>query len=425
MEARPAWWVQALAMRRVQLLGAIIFAVVLPGLFRWPAAGAGFTYAGFALNDPGIANGLIGSAVATGLGFVTLRQLRNHPGVSASGYVFYAFAMTYGTLAILLLFLRADYSRYQLGASFLVNVVWFLAIHRVLRRNTWQQFAVVPNEGMRAPPSTPSVRWQHLQSPQLDTSSIDGVVADLRFDHEPQWGRLLARCALAGLPVYDIRKISEQLTGRVEINHLSENTFVSTLQGLVYLKVKRGIDLLAVVALAPGFVIAIGVAALAIRLEDGGPAIFRQARTGHRGRPFTIYKLRSMRVETADGEHFTSEGDPRITRIGGFLRKYRIDEFPQIWNILRGQMSWIGPRPESLALAEWYDREVPFYSYRHMVRPGITGWAQVNQGNVAKIDAATEKLHYDFYYIKHLSPWLELLIAAKTVQTILTGYGSR
>ena len=422
---RPAWWVQALAKRRFQLLGAFVFAVILPSLFRWPTANAGINYAGVALSDTGIANGLIGSSIATGLGFVTLRQLRNHPGVSSSGYVFYAFALTYGVLAILLLFLRAEYSRYQLGLSFLVNLLWFLAIHRVLRRNTWLRFAVVPNEGMRAPPSTPSVRWQYLKSPQLDTGTIDGVVADLRFDHDPEWSRLLARCALAGLPVYDIRKVSEQLTGRVPINHLSENTFVSTLQGLIYLKVKRGVDILGVVLLAPGFAIAIGAAVLAIRLSDGGPGIFRQVRMGHRGRPFTIYKLRTMREDAASGEQFTSDCDPRITPIGGFLRKYRIDEFPQIWNILKGDMSWIGPRPESLDLADWYEREVPFYSYRHMVRPGITGWAQVNQGNVAKIDAATEKLHYDFYYIKHLSPWLELLIAAKTVQTILTGFGSR
>jgi lipopolysaccharide/colanic/teichoic acid biosynthesis glycosyltransferase len=107
------------------------------------------------------------------------------------------------------------------------------------------------------------------------------------------------------------------------------------------------------------------------------------------------------------------------------LRKYRIDEFPQIWNILIGEMSWIGPRPETIVLSRWYEREVPFYCYRHMVAPGITGWAQVNQGNVAEIDAATAKLHYDFYYIKHLSPWLDLLIAGKTVATILTGFGAR
>jgi lipopolysaccharide/colanic/teichoic acid biosynthesis glycosyltransferase len=126
-----------------------------------------------------------------------------------------------------------------------------------------------------------------------------------------------------------------------------------------------------------------------------------------------------------EAAHFTIDGDPRVTRLGAVLRRFRIDELPQIWNIVRGDMSWIGPRPEARALAEWYEDQIPFYSYRHIVRPGISGWAAVNQGNVAEIDAATAKLQYDFYYIKHFSLWLDLLIVAKTVHTVLTGFGAR
>jgi lipopolysaccharide/colanic/teichoic acid biosynthesis glycosyltransferase len=114
-----------------------------------------------------------------------------------------------------------------------------------------------------------------------------------------------------------------------------------------------------------------------------------------------------------------------VTRAGRLLRKFRIDELPQVLNILRGDMSWIGPRPESLELASWYEGEVPFYSYRHIVRPGITGWAQTLQGNVSEVAAATDKLRYDFYYIKYFSPWLDLLIVARTVRAVLTGFGSR
>jgi lipopolysaccharide/colanic/teichoic acid biosynthesis glycosyltransferase len=153
--------------------------------------------------------------------------------------------------------------------------------------------------------------------------------------------------------------------------------------------------------------------------------LFRQTRMGFRGKPFTIYKFRTMTVDAETGHRFTEENDPRISRLGRVLRRYRIDELPQIINILAGEMSWIGPRPESIALAEWYESQIPFYSYRHIVRPGITGWAQVNQGNVAMITAATAKLYYDFYYIKHLSPWIELLIAARTVRIVLTGFGAR
>jgi lipopolysaccharide/colanic/teichoic acid biosynthesis glycosyltransferase len=126
-----------------------------------------------------------------------------------------------------------------------------------------------------------------------------------------------------------------------------------------------------------------------------------------------------------DGADFTVEGDKRITRVGRFLRRHRIDELPQIINIIWGEMSWIGPRPEARSLAECYEREVPFYVYRHIVRPGISGWAQVHQGNVAAVDAARLKLEYDFYYIKHFSFWLDAVIVLKTVRAIATCFGSR
>ncbi len=167
-----------------------------------------------------------------------------------------------------------------------------------------------------------------------------------------------------------------------------------------------------------------GIAAVFIKLDSKGPVFFVQDRVGYRGRIFRAYKLRTMKPEIA-GAHYTEDNDKRITRVGKVLRKYRIDELPQIINVLKGDMSWIGPRPEAVPLSEWYERELAFYSYRHIVRPGITGWAQVRQGNVARPDTVQYKLHYDFYYIKNFSPWLDFVIVAMTVRTILTGFGSR
>jgi lipopolysaccharide/colanic/teichoic acid biosynthesis glycosyltransferase len=130
-------------------------------------------------------------------------------------------------------------------------------------------------------------------------------------------------------------------------------------------------------------------------------------------------------VDDAVRAAMTGDGDERITRVGRILRKFRLDELPQIFNIMKGEMSWIGPRPEAEVLSRWYQSEIPFYRYRHVVKPGISGWAQVNQGHVADVEQVHRKLQYDFYYIKYFSPWLDLLILLRTIKTILTGFGSR
>ena len=132
-----------------------------------------------------------------------------------------------------------------------------------------------------------------------------------------------------------------------------------------------------------------------------------------------------MQVENERHAAMTARGDDRITRVGAFLRRYRIDELPQIFNILKFEMSWIGPRPEAEVLSIWYTSELPFYRYRHVVKPGISGWAQVNQGHVADVEQVHLKLQYDFYYIKYFSPWLDLLILFRTIKTMLTGFGAK
>ncbi len=418
----------ALAMRRVQLVGAFVLAVLLPMIVRWRLDLLRLAPRGdlTSLGNLSLTNAVVGTAAAMVLGYVIMRQMRAHPGVRSIGYVVYAFAMTYGALGLAFLFVRADYSRYQILCSGMVAVLWFAFVDQVTARRTVWRLAFLPGVPASALPRAPRVFWRPLTAPDQSLAGLTGVVADLRAELSSDWERLLAHCALQGLPVYDVRQVSEWLTGKVKVQHLSENTLSSGLARMVYVRVKRLVDIFGVALAIVPFGLAIGVAALLIKLESPGPAFFLQRRMGHRGRPFTMCKLRSMRQDApAAGQAFTAENDPRITRVGAFIRKYRIDEFPQIWNILKGEMSWIGPRPEAAPLADLYDREVPFYCYRHMVRPGITGWAQVHQGNVAMVDAATEKLHYDFYYIKNLSPWLDLLIGAKTLLTIFTGFGAR
>ena len=238
------------------------------------------------------------------------------------------------------------------------------------------------------------------------------------------WERFLAACALNGTPVYHMKQVSESLTGRVRIEHLSENTLGALIPSPEYVAIKRILESGAVLIAAPLLLPVAGVIAIMIRLDSKGPVIFRQVRMGYRGKTFTMLKFRTMR-DVPEGPKFTQALDPRVTRVGRMLRRYRLDELPQMVNILRGEMSLIGPRPESVELSEWYDREIPHYSYRHIVRPGITGWAQVQQGFAAEVEDVTDKLHYDFYYIKHFTPWLDLLIVLKTIHVMATGRGSR
>ena len=415
-----------LSMRRVQLIGAFGVAVLLPAMVRWRMDPVSLTPALDGTASTSLSNALIGTAMAMVMGYVAMRQMRAHPGVRSIGYIFYSFALSYGALGLAFLFVRADYSRYQILTSFSLTVLWFVFVDHLTRKRAVWRLAYLPGISAASLPRATRVHWQIVTEPQQSLVAATGVVADLRAGLSGDWERFLAHCALRGLPVYDIRQVSEWLTGKVRVEHLSENTLSSNLARIVYARVKRLFDIGGVLLAAPVFVPVIAFAALLVKIESPGAALFTQTRMGHRGHAFTIYKLRSMRLETQPtGKDYTSDNDPRVTRVGAFIRKYRIDEFPQILNILKGDMSWIGPRPEAISLAEWYEREVPFYCYRHIVRPGITGWAQVHQGNVARPDAASEKLHYDFYYIKNLSPWLDLLITAKTLQTILTGFGSK
>lgn len=406
---------------RYQLLGGLLFAVVLPILLRsldglW------------ILNAATTQNTVIAAIVAHILGFLAFRRLGSFPGVAAAGFILPTFAITYGFVFVIIFFFRVDYSRFQAGSSFILSTLWYFAWSIAARRAVQHRIAVVPGGNTSSIRRIHHVVWHHLSSPDQILTGISGVVADLRADLSEEWERYIADAALAGIPVYHVKHVTESLSGRAEIEHLSENTLGSLNPNQFYLTVKELVDrvaaLVVLILLSP----ILGLIAVAVYIDSPGPVLFRQARMGYRGRVFTVYKFRTMRAEACSGNDrdsaITLPGDKRVTRVGRFLRKFRLDEFPQAFNILRGEMSWIGPRPEALALSTWYDRELPFYRYRHIVRPGISGWAQINQGHVTNVSDVQEKLHYDFYYIKNFSPWLDIVIVLRTIRVMFVGHGA-
>ena len=168
------------------------------------------------------------------------------------------------------------------------------------------------------------------------------------------------------------------------------------------------------------------ITAIAIWLESGRPVLYCQERVGENGRTFTLCKFRSMRLDAEKGGKpvWAKDGDDRVTRVGRVIRKTRLDELPQLWNVLRGDMSFVGPRPERPFFVEQLTARIPFYSQRHAVKPGITGWAQVKYRYGASVEDAMEKLRYDLYYIKHLSVFFDLTIVFDTVKVVLFQKGA-
>ena len=190
---------------------------------------------------------------------------------------------------------------------------------------------------------------------------------------------------------------------------------------------KRGCDIVLALAMLLLTLPLMAAAALAIRLESPGPIIYRQQRVGQFGRIFTVFKFRSMRsdAEACGKPRWAQTGDPHVTRVGRFIRAARIDELPQLANVLRGEMSLVGPQPERPLFVEQLAQVIPFYPQRAYVKPGLTGWAQVNYPYGASVEDAHEKLAYDLYYVKHRSFWLDLIILLRTVRVVLFREGAR
>ena len=402
------------------LLGAVCLAIGQHLVATWVIAS----------DDPpeGVFNTSLGLFLAILSGYYVLKRIAEFPSIQAVGAVLTIFTASFLMVVCGLLLAGIEHRPLSLFTGYIVTVIWFAAAFRLGERRRRPQFALAPVGEAVCVRTLTSARWK-LIDPSMPPEACDGVVVDLGANLDAQWRAYLTACALAGIPIYHFRTVTEALTGRLEIDQLSENMFAATSANRGYGVVKGAIDWIAafaaIIALGPFLLL---VATL-IRLDSNGAALFRQTRRTKGGRAFIMYKFRTMRAGAAEPaslqDAMTRDDDPRITRLGAFLRKYRIDELPQILNIIRGEMSWIGPRPEAEPLAEWYERQLPFYGYRYLVRPGITGWAQVNQGHVTEPDAVRSKLHYDFYYIKNFSVWLDILIALKTIRTILTGFGAR
>jgi sugar transferase (PEP-CTERM system associated) len=270
--------------------------------------------------------------------------------------------------------------------------------------------------------------WDDLESIMGDRH-ISGIIVAAP-DHTPEAliDRLMA-IRIAGVRIYTLSDFYEKYLSRLPVFYLNQQ-WIAMAHGFelihnpIGLRFKRYIDIM--IALVGGLLampLILGTA-IVILLTSGLPVLYRQVRTGENGRTFTVYKFRTMVKDAeSDGAQFTAEDDPRVTPIGGVIRKFRLDELPQLWNVLKGDMSLIGPRPERPEFIAHLQEQIPWYNLRHIVKPGITGWAQVMYGYGDSSEDAVEKLQYDLFYIKNYSLILDISILVRSIKVILFGAG--
>ena len=255
------------------------------------------------------------------------------------------------------------------------------------------------------------------------------IVKDIKSPDFKKYLKRIFDLKINGLKIMTYEEFNEDIQKKIDINQINEEWLLESngfdiLNNEMQKNIKRGMDLILALILMVILSPLALITAIIIKFESKGPVIFKQTRIGENMKPFRVYKFRSMRLHNPNKHSkYTLNNDTRVTKFGKFMRKTRIDELPQLWNILKGTMSFIGPRPEWDILAKDYAKQINYYNLRHLIKPGITGWAQVMFPYGESLDDAKKKLEYDLYYLKHQDLILDVLIVAKTAKAVLFGKG--
>jgi len=384
--------------------------------------------------------------------------------LSAPWEIYFRLLLVIGCLSLLLslvifMFPQMDIARYVLllGLALVVTflIMWRRAFEWISGKAMFQERVFVLGHGEIAANLVTAIRSRKeagmevidFNSPLLHSAegnhsyheaielltSMKPPVHRIVIAMEERRGELpvddLLAMRMRGVEIEEVGSLLERLTGKLQLEGLRPSNLLFC-EGF---NMKQSLQLTQRIA---SFVVALIIlllflpffpfVALAIKLSSKGPIFFSQTRIGLDNQTFKVHKFRTMFTDAeAKGARWATKDDPRVTRVGGFFRKTRIDEIPQLWNVLRGEMSFVGPRPERPEFTSWLAEEIPFYNLRHMVRPGLTGWAQVRYGYGATLAECREKLSYDLYYLKHKSLGLDLLIMFETIKTIVRRRGAQ
>jgi sugar transferase (PEP-CTERM system associated) len=268
-----------------------------------------------------------------------------------------------------------------------------------------------------------------LESFRRKTPKLNRVIVAMEDRRGALPLRELLKLRFDGVLIEESGALLERLTGKLYLDGLRPSSFIYSEGFRVKPSQQIARRFVSTLAAAAGLLLFLPffpIVLLMVRLSSPGPIFFRQTRVGMGGNNFTVYKFRTMRTDAeVDGAKWATKDDPRVTRVGSFMRKVRLDEVPQLWNVLRGDMGFVGPRPERPEFVPELAEKIPYFELRHMIRPGLTGWAQVRYGYGSTIEQAREKLEYDLYYIKHMTLGLDLLIMFETIKTIIRRRGAQ
>jgi lipopolysaccharide/colanic/teichoic acid biosynthesis glycosyltransferase len=328
--------------------------------------------------------------------------------------VFLGVSISYIFFIIIIFAFRLNYSRQFLIIAFVFSFFWLYAGQRLFFSASQIRYGFTYGSIIQELKEEWRSNFEEIISP-VSRKEYDVLVVSPYQDHPlPQeWTRYITNVMINGMPVVHPGIVYEFFAGRLPLQYMIDGPGVIIRPPKLYFYLKYLCDWLMLIVLGIPSILCIGVVSVVILISSGRPVFFIQERIGKNGAPFRMLKFRSM---TDTGE---------ITAIGRLLRKYRIDELPQIWNVLKGEMSFIGPRPETPELTKLYTEQIPFYPYRYSILPGITGWAQVNYGYAAVTSENKIKLSYDLYYVKNASLLLDILIVLKTIKTMLVGFGAK
>lgn len=396
----------------------LVMLLILPLFYAVVAEGRSFVRA---FDEPRLTHILI-ETFATGL--VMLGSVRIQGRLDRKiALVLSRVIIVQGTLAFWILVTRSFHSNKVMLTAALTSAVLGILVMLARHVSRPPRIAVLGPAHPLADQLRGSV--ERILEPRPDLSRFDVLLTTNVVDLSPEWAGPLAKAMLRGAKVRHLAEYVEESQGVVSIEHFDIEDLPAA--GLTsYRFRKRLMDLSLVVLSAPIALPVLALGMLSILLTMGRPIFFNQTRIGLGGKPFRMYKLRTMRNAAPDDrERVTETGDARITPVGKVLRRFRIDELPQLVNVLKGEMSIIGPRPEWDVLSRQYSEEISAYPYRSVVRPGITGWAQVRSGYAASPEEIRAKLTHDLFYIKNFSFALDVQILARTVWTLAQGGGAR